>query len=382
MKQTILIVDDEPDIRDVLSLALTDMGHDVRAAADGDEALRMFREARTPIVVTDIKMPGMDGIELLQKLKREDPDTEVVMITGHGDLDLAIRSLKHEATDFITKPINIDVLEIALQRAQERILTRQKLKEYTEHLEQLIREKSELQSRLSALGLMIGSISHGIKGLLTGLDGAIYLVESGFSKNDPAKISDGWQTVKLTIERVRKMMLDILFAAKERELKTERVEAAEFARELADRFGEKIRRQGVDFVREVGPGVGEFDVDSSYLQAALANILENALDACCRDESKPRHCITFRVRGESDAVVFEVGDDGPGMDSETKQKLFQLFFSSKGAHGTGLGLFVTQKIVEQHGGRIEVRSTPGHGSLFRITIPRGSSADPSAAFFA
>lgn len=379
MQQTILIVDDEPDIRDVLSLALTDMGHDVRAAADGDEALRLFHETRPPIVVTDIKMPGMDGIELLQKLKREAPDTEVVMITGHGDLDLAIRSLKHEATDFITKPINIDVLEIALKRAQERILTRQKLKEYTEHLEQLIREKSELQSRLSALGLMIGSISHGIKGLLTGLDGAIYLVESGFSKNDPVKVSDGWQTVKLTIERVRKMMLDILFAAKERELKTERVEAAEFARELADRFGEKIRRQGVDFVREVEPGVGEFDVDSSYLQAALANILENALDACCRDESKPRHCITFRVRGEAKAVVFEILDDGIGMDAETKQKLFDLFFSSKGAHGTGLGLFVTQKIVEQHGGRIEVRSTQGQGSLFRIAIPRGGSAAPPSA---
>jgi signal transduction histidine kinase len=378
MQQTILIVDDEPDIRDVLSLALVDMGHEVLSAADGDEALRLFREARPPIVVTDIKMPGMDGIELLQKLKREAPDTEVVMITGHGDLDLAIRSLKHEATDFITKPINIDVLEIALKRAQERILTRQKLKEYTEHLEQLIREKSELQSRLSALGLMIGSISHGIKGLLTGLDGAIYLVESGFSKNDPAKISDGWQTVKLTIERVRKMMLDILYAAKERELKTERVEAAEFARELADRFGEKIRGQGVDFVCEVEPGNRRFDADPSYLQAALANVLENALDACCRDECKPRHCITFRVRGESDTVVFEIGDDGPGMDSETKQKLFDLFFSSKGAHGTGLGLFVTQKIVEQHGGRIEVRSTQGHGSLFRIAIPRGGSAASSA----
>lgn len=374
MKQTILIVDDEPDIRDVLSLALTDMGHYVLAAADGEEALRWFREVRPPIVVTDIKMPGMDGIDLLQKLKREDPDTEVIMVTGHGDLDLAIRSLKHEATDFITKPINIDVLEIALKRAQERIVTRQKLKEYTEHLEQLIREKSQLQSRLSALGLMIGSISHGIKGLLTGLDGAVYLVESGFSKNDPVKITDGWQTVKQTIERVRKMMLDILYAAKERELKTERVETAEFARELAGRFEAKIRGQGIDFKCEMEPAVGQFDADPSYLQAALANILENALDACCRNESKPRHCITFRVHGEADNVVFQIIDDGIGMDSEAKQKLFDLFFSSKGAHGTGLGLFVTQKIVEQHGGRIEVRSTLGHGSLFRITIPRKSPA--------
>jgi signal transduction histidine kinase len=370
MKQTILIVDDEQDIRDVLSLALTDMGHEVLAAAEGEEALRLFRAQRPPIVVTDIKMPGMDGIDLLQHLKREDPEIEVVMITGHGDLDLAIRSLKHEATDFITKPINIDVLEIALKRSLERILTRRKLKEYTEHLEQLIRQKSQLQSRLSGLGLMIGSISHGIKGLLTGLDGGIYLVESGFAKNDPAKIADGWQTVKQTIERVRALMRDILYAAKERELQTECVQTEAFVRELAQRFESKTRGQGIEFVWEVASGDGGFVADPSYLQAALANILENALDACGRDQCKPQHHIRLRAVGERDTVVFEIDDDGTGMDGETKQKLFDLFFSSKGAHGTGLGLFVTQKIVEQHGGRIEVRSTLGHGSLFRVIIPR------------
>ncbi len=84
MKQTILIVDDEQDIREVLSLALSDMGHTVLAAAEGEEALRLFRAERPPIVVTDIKMPGMDGIDLLQHLKREDPETEVIMITGHS----------------------------------------------------------------------------------------------------------------------------------------------------------------------------------------------------------------------------------------------------------------------------------------------------------
>ena len=86
-------------------------------------------------MVTDIKMPGGDGIELLRKIKHENPETEVIMITGHGDMALAIESLKHEATDFIIKPINVNSLEIALKRACDRIITRQKLKEYTENLE-------------------------------------------------------------------------------------------------------------------------------------------------------------------------------------------------------------------------------------------------------
>ncbi|PLX53370.1 MAG: hypothetical protein C0611_05540, partial [Desulfobacteraceae bacterium] len=83
-----------------------------------------------PVVITDIKMPGIDGIELLRKIKSKNPETEVIMLTGHGDLELAIKSLKHEATDFITKPINDDALEMALVRAFEKISTRQKLKEY------------------------------------------------------------------------------------------------------------------------------------------------------------------------------------------------------------------------------------------------------------
>ena len=93
-------------------------------------------------MLTDIKMPGMDGIELLRKIKETSPNTEVIMITGHGDMDLAIKSLKYEAVDFVTKPINDDVLDIALKRAHEKISMRERLKEYTENLENLVIEKS------------------------------------------------------------------------------------------------------------------------------------------------------------------------------------------------------------------------------------------------
>ncbi|MCK5203272.1 MAG: response regulator, partial [Desulfobacterales bacterium] len=216
MKNQILLVDDEEDIRDVLHLSLSDMGYEVFEAENGDEALRIFKETHPPIVLTDIKMPRMDGIELLQKVKLENSETEVIMITGHGDMDLAIKSLKYKATDFITKPINVDGLEIALRRAKDRIVTRQKLREYTENLEKLLREKTELQSRLSSLGLMIGSISHGIKGLLTGLDGGMYLLDSGFAKENQERIKEGWEVVQLMVDRIRKMIQDILFYAKER----------------------------------------------------------------------------------------------------------------------------------------------------------------------
>jgi PAS domain S-box-containing protein len=130
MKKTILLVDDEADLRQVLDISLSDSGYEVLTAENGAQALNILKENDIPVVITDIKMPGIDGIELLRKIKNKNPETEVIMLTGHGDLDLAIKSLKHEAIDFITKPINDDALEMALVRAFEKISMRQKLKEY------------------------------------------------------------------------------------------------------------------------------------------------------------------------------------------------------------------------------------------------------------
>ena len=100
---TILLVDDEPGIRKVLAISLQDSGYEVHTAANGNDALQLFKNINPPIVLTDIKMPDTDGIELLRKIKEVSPDTEVIMFTGHGDMDLAIKSLKYEATDFVTK---------------------------------------------------------------------------------------------------------------------------------------------------------------------------------------------------------------------------------------------------------------------------------------
>jgi signal transduction histidine kinase len=366
----ILLVDDEEDIRNVLGIALTDMGYHVLQAENGDKALEIFRKKNPPIVLTDIKMPRMDGIELLQRIKRENPDSEVVMITGHGDMNLAIKSLKHEATDFITKPINVDALEISLKRVNDKIVTRQKLQEYTENLERLIREKTELQDHLSSLGLMIGSISHGIKGLLTGLDAGMYLLNAGFEKENQAEIKEGWEVVKLTVDRIRKMVLDILFYAKERDLQWEQVDVLSFADEVALVVEPKMKNLGIEFERDFDVSAGRFKVDAGFVNAALINILDNAIDACTKDTSKDHHKIVFSLKQDKDHIIFVIRDNGIGMDRETREKIFTLFYSSKGRQGTGLGLFIANKIIGQHGGSIQVDSVKDEGSKFSIIIPK------------
>jgi signal transduction histidine kinase len=106
------------------------------------------------------------------------------------------------------------------------------------------------------------------------------------------------------------------------------------------------------------------------VRLALINILENALDACIEDEAPKSHKILFHVRQNEKQIIFEINDNGIGMDRETRESLFTLFFSSKGNKGTGLGLFIADKIIDQHGGKISVESQPGQGSSFKISIPK------------
>lgn len=117
----ILVVDDEKPTLDMFRLLLNAQGYTVLTAEDGRKGLDVFEREKPPLVITDIKMPGMDGIEVLKRVKQSDPNTEVIVITGHGDMDLAIKALNLDATDFINKPIQRQYLEQALKRAKERI---------------------------------------------------------------------------------------------------------------------------------------------------------------------------------------------------------------------------------------------------------------------
>jgi signal transduction histidine kinase len=116
--------------------------------------------------------------------------------------------------------------------------------------------------------------------------------------------------------------------------------------------------------------IGNLKLDAGYVHSALINILENAIDACLKDESKKSHKIGFSVKLQKDCIHFDVSDTGIGMDKEIQKNLFTPLFSSKGDKGTGLGLFIANKIIAQHGGKIDVKSTPDQGSLFSVKIPK------------
>jgi len=181
----ILLIDDEEDILRVLSMSLRSDGHDVVTANSGEEGLAVFGKESPGIILTDIRMPGMDGLEVLRRIKALNPDVEVIIITGHGDVDAAIESLQHGASDFINKPVKDRALSIALKRAEEKLGIRRQLKEYTDDLENMVtiateefERKSNFQAKLirsSNDGIVAtddeGSVFSGCSANIRGTDG-------------------------------------------------------------------------------------------------------------------------------------------------------------------------------------------------------------------
>jgi len=239
----------------------------------------------------------------------------------------------------------------------------------------------ELQSQLTSLGLLIGSISHGIKGLLNSLDGGVYLVNSGLKKNDQNRISQGWDMVQRNMARIRSMVLDILYYAKDREPNWEPITAINAAEEVTRIVKTKAEERGITFHTDFDESAGDFEGDKKAIGSMLMNLLENSLDACRLDKKDEPHFIRVTVKGDHEAVIFEIEDNGTGMDRETREKAFSLFFSSKGVEGTGLGLFISNKIALAHGGSIQLESELGRGTKFVVKLPRRKPQEQSEESF-
>ena len=371
---TILLVDDEPGICTVLCVSLTDIGYTVHTANDGKEALRIFDEKKPSIVLTDIKMPGMDGIDLLKEIKKKSPETEVIMITGHGEMDLAIMSLKYEATDFITKPIHPDTLEFALKRAEERFTLKRQVREYTENLEEMVEEKTRellAAERLAAVGQTVAGLSHAIKNIASGLGSGAFVLEKGIELEEKKYLDQGWEMVKRNVDKIKNLSLDLLDYAKPAAIELKIEDPNVPAKEVIDLMSAVGKEMGVQLEFQDCPELEPFAFDPEGIHRCLMNLVSNALDACaeCDASERPREILLKVQKAKGWAVTYRVEDNCSGMDEAVKDSLFQSFFSTKGKQGTGIGLMLTKKIVDEHKGVIDVETNEDEGSVFIIKLP-------------
>ena len=189
-------------------------------------------------------------------------------------------------------------------------------------------------------------------------------------KDDRKRIDQGWEIALRNVDRIRTMVMDILYYAKDREPNYENIEIVPFMQDICTMMEDKAKTLNIELDYQLPATIGNFEADPLFFRSLIVNLLENSQDACRIDTKKEKHKISVGVRSNTEKVFFEISDNGIGMDRETREKAFSMFFSSKGAGGTGLGLFISNKIAQSHGGHITIESEEGVGSKFIVEMPR------------
>jgi PAS domain S-box-containing protein len=236
-----------------------------------------------------------------------------------------------------------------------------------------ITEIKRLQGELAILGETIAGMSHDIKNILSGLQGGVYVVDSGLRRNRQDRVEAGWQMVKNNVQKVSDLVQGILYASKERVPEYKECDPAALLTEVCDLYDERAAKEGVTLKREFDPEMGSCLLDPVGMHSALSNLVSNALEACRPRENVGECQVVIAGRVEGSRLLIQISDNGEGIPQAVKDKLFNKFWSTKGHKGTGLGLVITRKVIEEHGGSIGVESQPGKGTTFFIEIPLKSS---------
>jgi PAS domain S-box-containing protein len=238
----------------------------------------------------------------------------------------------------------------------------------------LEREKAQ-SDRLAVVGQTVAGLAHGIKNILTGLEGGVFVVETAMEDHDEQLLARGWKMVHNNIDRVSALVRDLLSYSKERAPHYEETDPNLLAEEVCALFEVKAQEKGIVIERDFDPTAGKmFKVfmDQRGIHTCLSNLVANAIDACESDSKKVQHRIVAQTRQDDDGfLIFRIIDNGAGMAEDTKRKIFSSFYSTKGSRGTGLGLLVTSKILAEHGGYISFESEEGQGTTFTISLPTG-----------
>ena len=225
------------------------------------------------------------------------------------------------------------------------------------------------RKELAKLGQSIAQLSHGVKNILEGLQGGAYVVGEGIKDSDLEFIKKGWNIVNKNIFHITDFVKNILHSSKKHRLKFEIVSPSQLVKDSVALFREKGSVLRIQLREQINPHLPDVSVDIEGVRRVLNNLIWNAMEACMSDKQKKNHIVSITADFyDDDHFMFEIMDNGIGMDQTTQQKIFDEFFSTKGSGGTGLGLAVVDTVVSMHGGKIEVSSTLGKGTTFTVVL--------------
>jgi signal transduction histidine kinase len=367
----ILVIDDEMGPRESLRMLLKP-NYQVHTADCVETGLKLLKEKQPDTIVMDIRMPGISGIEGLRQIREIDPHLSVIMLTGFGALETAKEALRLGANDYIAKPFDAHEMQQVINRNVERTRAHRtsenaagEIKELNNRLLQQLAQKE----RLAALGQASAEFVHDLGNPLTIVWGYVQLLARRLEKSEEDESASSVKELKIIEQHVRtcRELLTMWQGYGNVEASPPRaVSVSATLRDILKGLAPVADQKGIAFRVTICEDPCVLLGDALQLNRAIQNVLINAIQACPEKSG----IVTVSCTQKDFYVDLRVEDNGAGIPAAQLTKVFDPYFTTKQAtSGTGLGLYITKKVIEDHNGSIKVESTPGVGTIFTIRLP-------------
>ena len=369
----ILVIDDEEGIRAGCRRALEPEGYIVETAATGQEGLRRFREGNFDMVLIDVVLPDMRGVDLLAPILEKDPDVVCVVITGYATVELAVQAIRSGAYDFLSKPFTADILRMTVAQGLERrrlTLEARRLQKIEEEARELARAKEELERLDRFKTAFMLTVAHELRAPLNALQSFLWAILKGYIPPEEQQ-----EVLGRAVQRVQELLdlvddlLKLAAAKSEKGLeKREPVSLADVLEKVAPLFQKEAEAKGLAWAVEVGarPVVR---ADPDQMAQVWSNLISNAVKY-----TPAGGRVRVALEERDGWAIGTVEDSGIGIPPQDLGRIFEEFYRTPQAkevapRGTGLGLPLVKQILEAHGGSITVESELGRGSRFVFRLP-------------
>lgn len=374
-RRKILIVDDEPDITKFLQKQLS-RTYTVETANSGAEAISQYKERFYDVLLTDVRMPGIDGIQLLKTIKNISTKSQVILMSGYSEINMVIEGVNMGAFAFVTKPLDIDTVE-------ERIRHAIALVQSYENQDQVIKEmRNELvmqtlfTQRLSALAAMAGSIAHELYQPLSGINIYCRTLERMVEKKRqvaPDYLMETMKKIGRQVEKASEVIDHIKeFSSGSSDTESEAMFLAEAVERACGFFRAELSANDIELIIKISTEL-EFKANRNRFEQVVINLMANAKDCLVAKhggETGLKDHIIIQGKKTKSGIHLDFIDSGTGIPEESQEGLFEPFVTSKGeTGGSGLGLFICRRLLQEMGATIELLTTSLKGTTFRLRFP-------------
>ncbi|HMP90101.1 MAG TPA: hybrid sensor histidine kinase/response regulator [Kiritimatiellia bacterium] len=370
----VLIIDDELGPRESLRILLKKK-YEVLCADSVVRGLDILKESKPDVVVSDIRMPGLSGIDGLKRIREIDNDVPVIMLTGYGSLETAQEAIRHGASDYMKKPFDANDMLAIIKRNVERselIKRREQSRQTLEKLNADLLEEISKKSRLASMGQASAELVHDLRNPMMIILGYVQLLsqdvaegKSG-STNLPPDTEEYMAAIEQNVRRCKDLIESWLDLSRSNRMSLKPVNLNEIIHDSVDTLRPLAYGKQASITCQLPPDAMGILGHGVQLKRAIHNLVGNAIDALPGSEGQ------ILVIGEekNGKVSITISDNGEGIEARHIPHIFEPFYSSKEpGKGSGLGLFITQKIIEDHNGEVFIDSTHGHGTRVTITFP-------------